>query len=131
METAITNYIQTALNAYKVKFGVGYELDTFLKEKTSDFKTAFVSYGGFIVPEGYEDGGWDLRLHEFQIYLTNKYHVITDIETLIEYIKNNRQITATGLKMTVGGLSGKYVRTDGGFTVFEIILTTISGDKLA
>lgn len=130
LKSAWETYVTTALSTYKAEFDIGKDLDTFLKSHTGDFKKAFISYNGFYTNSVYEDGVYDLRVHEFAIYINTKDISITDIETLLTYINGHRKVTATGITLRIGEVSGQYVTSPNGLRVFQITILTHSGDAL-
>jgi hypothetical protein len=128
--TAWENYVKAALSGYTARFGIGKDLDGFLKSGTGDLKRAFISYQGFQTGNQLEDGMVDLRVHEFTIFLNSKLEQITDVETLINYIQTHRQITATGITLTIGSIDGQYIVSDNGLIVFAINILTHSTNQL-
>lgn len=129
--TSWENYVKSALNTYKAKFGVGKDMEKFLKSESGDFKKAFISYLGFDISNMYEDGSVDLRVHEFAIYFTNKEGLFTDVETFITYVMNNRKITTNDITLSIGALSGSYVFAESGLVTFEIRILCHSTNQLS
>ncbi len=129
--TSWEEYVSNALTTYKVKFGVGKDMEAYITSDSGDFKRAFVSYMGFDISNMYEDGGVDLRVHEFAIYFTNRDGLFTDVETFINYVQTHRKIEATNISLSIGALNGSYVYNKKGFVTFEIRVLCHSTNQLS
>jgi hypothetical protein len=130
IQTAIQNYVKSALPTYETVYGEAKDLDDFLRTSPGDNKRVFISYQGFTGLVNYEDGMIDLRRHVYALWFYGSEGQGDIAEGIFAYTQANRKIVSSSVTMSVGDVIGSPVVTAAGLSAFLIELSLNSTDRL-